>query len=105
MLSVMLSLMLSRSIIAQVNTDDKGIHRGARGVLDGEGLVRDLARAVVDQRELQAAQSRRAHLVFDPGDLHKLLVLEIKSIPYRIMNHKHTSRLLSLMKECIGPML
>lgn len=50
-------------------------------LLDIKRLVCDLARAVVNHRQLQAAECRRADFIFDPSDLHKLLVLEkIKNI-------------------------
>ena len=52
---------------------------GASDLLDREGLVCDLPRAVVDQSELQAAQCWRTNFIFDPCDLHKLLVLEVSS--------------------------
>lgn len=45
-------------------------------LLDIKRLVCDLARAVINHRQLQAAECRRAHFIFDPSDLHKLLVLE-----------------------------
>lgn len=45
-------------------------------LLDIEGLVCDFASAVVDQGQFQAAEGWRAEFIFDPSDLHKLLVLK-----------------------------
>lgn len=45
-------------------------------LLDIKRLVCDFAGAVVDQGQLQAAERWRAELIFDPSDLHKLLVLK-----------------------------
>lgn len=44
-------------------------------VLDGEGLVAELAGAGVDERQFQTAQRGGAHLVLDARYFHKLLVL------------------------------
>lgn len=48
-------------------------------LLDIKGLVCDFSSAVIDQSQLEAAERRRTHFIFDPCDLHKLLVLENKS--------------------------
>lgn len=45
-------------------------------LLDIKRLVCDFASAVVDQGQFQAAECWRAEFVFDPSDLHKLLVLK-----------------------------
>lgn len=45
-------------------------------LLDIKRLVCDFARAVVDQGQFQAAECWRAEFIFDPSDLHKLLVLK-----------------------------
>lgn len=47
-------------------------------LLDREGFVCDFACAVVNEGQLQAAECWRADFIFDPRDLHKLLVLKKK---------------------------
>lgn len=46
-------------------------------LLDRKGLVGYFPGAVVNQSEFQTAQSGGADFIFDPCDLHKLLVLEV----------------------------
>lgn len=48
-------------------------------LLDIKGLVCDFSGAVINQSQLEAAERRRTHLIFDACDLHKLLVLENKA--------------------------
>lgn len=45
-------------------------------LLDIKGLVCDFSSAVIDQSQFEAAECWRTHFIFDPCDLHKLLVLE-----------------------------
>ena len=44
-------------------------------LLDRKGLVCDFAGAVVNKSQLQTAERWRANFIFDPSDLHILLVL------------------------------
>lgn len=46
-------------------------------LLDIKRLVCDFAGAVIDQSQFQAAKRWRAEFIFDPSDLHKLLVLKV----------------------------
>lgn len=46
-------------------------------LLDRKGLVGYFPGAVVNQSEFQTAQCGGADFIFDPCDLHKLLVLEV----------------------------
>lgn len=46
-----------------------------RCLLDRKRLVCDFASAMVNKSQLQTAQCWRADFIFDPSDLHKLLVL------------------------------
>lgn len=58
----------------------KSLVLGSSCSLDGKGLVGNPAGAVIDERQLQAAERRGANLVFDSSDFHKLLVLINKNI-------------------------
>lgn len=52
-------------------------------LLDIKGLVCDFSSSVINQSQLEAAERWRTHFIFDPCDLHKLLVLENEALPSR----------------------
>lgn len=54
-------------------------------LLDIKRLVWYFSGAVVNKSQLQTAEGRRAHFIFDPCDLHKLLVLKKQAF------HQHTA--------------
>lgn len=54
-------------------------------LLDRKGLVCDFASAVVNKGQLQTAKCWRADFIFDPSDLHKLLVLRNLQQGFHVM--------------------